>query len=736
MKPDKFTVSELFDSKRRYVVPLFQRPYVWKRDDQWFPLWEDITDKAKELLDRESHDTQIGTHFLGAAVVVQIPTFGKQVPTYEIVDGQQRLSTLQILLIALRDFLNSINHRDYEADLRTLTTNGGATANELEIYKVWPTIADRSGFEAAYKATSPETLEAAGASGSLVEVYKFFYKVIDEYVQYGENDEEMDSPQFSYDSEMALTRIDALMEALRRHLEIVVIELESGDDPQIIFETLNARGVPLQPSDLIRNFVFLEASNAHEDVERLYREYWLRFDDEERGDAAFWKAIEQQGQISRARIDLFMFHYLTFKTGREIKMPRLFQEFQRFWSRKRIDSVSIEALLKDLQSYSEVYASLFNLSPDSRLGVFIYRLGLMDMTTLYPVLLLLYGYEYQIADGEREAMVIALESYLVRRLVCSLSTRGYNRVFLNVLRDLQNAETINSQALAEILLAFESNNNRWPNDDEFRQQWLQNPVYRRLAKRRVRLVFEAIDTYLETPKQEKLYIAESLSIEHIWPQNPSRKAWPKLDNPDVVNTIGNLTLLTDSLNSSVSNGPFRAKREAIAKQSKLRLNVFFQDMVNKTEWTVADIYQRAEDLFAHALNIWPRPSNPDGSPLSPGQKRAIDSLRAIAYQNGVGEAFDVLINAGVESGLYPAPSTQSVMFAPQNAKYRCLYTVWVTPRDRLCRVYVATKAFPEFFPRINIEQAEEFLGKTGWRKQDQQDARGFVGQLEALLDGA
>src|SRR5690606_7097009 len=156
----------------------------------------------------------------------------------------------------------------------------------------------------------------------------YFFSVIKEFVIFGETDDEIESQAFAEESEMARSRIEALMNALRRHLEIVVIELERGDDPQIIFETLNARGVPLLPSDLIRNFAFLEASRGGEGTDRLFTQYWLMFDDYDRGPAQFWKSVERQGRLSRPRIDLFMFPYLTSKVVQEVKITHLFQEFQ------------------------------------------------------------------------------------------------------------------------------------------------------------------------------------------------------------------------------------------------------------------------------------------------------------------------------------------------------------------------------------------------------------------------
>lgn len=743
MRPDKLSVYELFERTRRYVVPLFQRPYVWNKNDQWFPLWEDITGKANQILERQNRRDSIGAHFLGAAVINEMNTYGRQVRAYEIIDGQQRLTTLQILLIALRDFLGRIGFDEYDRDLEQLIENSGTRKFEEEVYKVWPTTADRQMFEVVFAHNSPDELRAylnkngLGAS-RLADCYLFFYDAIDEYIQYGENDDDIDSPRFDYDSEMAHSRIDALMEALKRHLEIVVIELEEDDDPQIIFETLNARGVPLLPSDLIRNFVFLEATRNEEPVEKLYQQYWYRYDNHEDGQAGFWKEEVKQGRLRRPRIDLFFFYYIPLKTGNDIKISHLFNEFRRWWmlnvSSSEANGASVETYLQNLSKYSTIYYDLMNAGLESRLGVFMNRLDTIGTGTVYPVLLFLLGDCQYLADEELEGILTDLESYLVRRMVCSMTTKNYNRIFLSVLRDLKRAETVNRTVFREILLGFEGDAARWPTDDEFHDQWMNNPVYRRLAQMRVRMVLEAIDMQLETTKQEQLYFKDKLSIEHVFPQNPDNRVWPILGEEvrDKIHTFGNLTLLTTALNSSVSNGPFSAKRSEIVRQSKLRLNVYFQDLADQEVWTLDDIDTRGEQLFEVAKAIWPRPDYQAPTRLSPGQERAIESLASIADQNGVGEAFRILIDASLDTRLYPRTSTSSIMYTPPNNKNRCLYTTWVSPRNEGLNVYVATNTFPEFFD-VSEQEATQLLGKEGWYAMTVDDAYRFAEALQQLV---
>lgn len=622
MKPSTLTVFELFEKERRYIVPLFQRPYVWTEEKQWQPLWDDITAKADQLLYLHDDDQDVGRHFLGAAVLNEIKTFGRQVAAREIIDGQQRLTTLQIALAAYRDYLSNMGGDDDTLRiLNRLTLNDCRMEEELERYKVWPTTADRQYFETVLSVSSPERLDGLYPltriprtnryyeRPRLVEAYQFFYHQIEQYLRVPENgftDKEPDQIQ----------RLDALTDAITKYMELVVIELEERDDPQIIFETLNARGEPLLPSDLIRNYVFLEANRQHQDVEQLYEEYWRHFDEYEAGDASFWKEEERQGRLKRPRIDLFMFHFLVFQTGRDFLITHLFQEFRRWWTELPRE-LSIAQRLQIVYEYSQVYKGFFDpASEPSRLELFVQRLRTLDTSTVYPVLLYLYGGEAQIDPEERNGIIEDIESYLVRRLVCRLSSKNYNRIFLSFLRNFKREDHPGRETARQLLLDPKGDAVRWPTDSEFGRGWLVNPVYQWLSQGRVRMLLEAVDLQLTTNRQEQIHIKSSLTIEHIYPQEPRAGAWPPIEQDGLVHTLGNLTLLTDRLNSSVSNGPFRRKRPEIARQSQLRLNVFFQDYGDDDIWSATDIVRRGARLFETARQIWPHPTTEAGTELA------------------------------------------------------------------------------------------------------------------------
>jgi hypothetical protein len=272
-----------------------------------------------------------------------------------------------------------------------------------------------------------------------------------------------------------------------------------------------------------------------------------------------------------------------------------------------------------------VFKELFRYEHESRLGLFSHRLRILDTSTVYPLLLFLLGDAGEaLSASERDGILTDLESYLVRRMICGLTTKNYNRVFLSVLRNLPKADRLDRAEVQRQLLALEGESVRWPDDQEFAEKWVSIPAYHSLGPRRVAMVLEALDLQLETSKQEKMHLKESLTVEHVMPQNPEQGAWPLFATDDwreeardpsavelfrsmLVHSFGNHTLLTQPLNSSVSNGPFREKRPEIVRQSKLRLNAYFQQFGDADEWSGESMVARSEQLFEIARASWPRP---------------------------------------------------------------------------------------------------------------------------------
>ena len=318
----------IFEPKLRLEVPLFQRQYVWDREQQWAPLWEDISHKFSEYLEGR---TDAPVHFLVAMVLDQQFTPTMHVVRRQVIDGQQRLTTLQVFLAAFRDFCSDEGCPELAAECRSYTINSGMMANpEVDKFKVWPTIQDRPQFIDVIASESRDEVERRhplvrqkyarwpDRRPQMVEAYLFFYDQLTEYFL----GDEQDSP-LAADTPLAL-RLEECFTALKNSLHVVVIDLGEKDDPQVIFETLNARGQPLLPSDLLRNYIFLRAGRLNEDQEALYLKYWTDFDDD------FWRKEVRQGRLNRPRSDLFMQHFLASRLSTDISAKHLYVEYKHW----------------------------------------------------------------------------------------------------------------------------------------------------------------------------------------------------------------------------------------------------------------------------------------------------------------------------------------------------------------------------------------------------------------------
>ena len=308
MKANAVPLLAVFEKKLRLEVPLFQRQYVWSRAHQREPLWEDIERKFTEYLEGRK-DAPL--HFLGAMVLDQKQTPVTHVEKRQVIDGQQRLTTLQIFLSAFRDFSRERDVQEFAAECEAFTVNKGMMADPtVDRYKVWPTKLDRVQFADVIDTNGRDAItkkyplirrkyaRKPDPRPSMVEAYLFFYNCLEEYFV-GTESEPAIAP------EVPLTmRLDEAFQALKNALQVVVIDLDPGDDAQVIFETLNARGEPLLPADLLRNYIFLRAGRQGEPQEELYAQYWQKFDEE------FWRQEVRQGRLKRPRSDLFMQHFL------------------------------------------------------------------------------------------------------------------------------------------------------------------------------------------------------------------------------------------------------------------------------------------------------------------------------------------------------------------------------------------------------------------------------------------
>ncbi|MEU9540556.1 DUF262 domain-containing protein [Streptomyces mirabilis] len=597
MEAKSMTLRDLFGPDRRLVVPVFQRPYVWTEDRNWRPLWEDVT----ALVHRRMADEEAHPHFLGAVVLDQMLTPTGSMPARQVIDGQQRLTTLQVLLASVRDVARELDVQDrYVRALVKLTANDDdMTDDPHAAYKVWPTNIDRASFRTVMDGRLRRAVDVAAPAGpgasAIVQAYWFFRDRTVEWAQ-----------ELNYENRLDEC-FDAMVRVLRDKFELVVIDLKPQDNAQVIFEALNDRGTPLQASDLVKNLVFQKAADQGFPVEELYRDLWAQLETPD------WRKEVRQGRLKRPRLDVFLMQYLTCELAEEVLAPELFLTFRRHVGDAEIGLV---ALMRRLVERAGAYRRLTaEEQPATLEGRFLRTVGVLDANTVVPVLLWLVT---RFDEGDRADAMAALDSYLVRRTVCRLTTKNYNRLFLELLKELKAKD--DPALVADFLLRQDADSGFWPRDHDIRYVFRSQPLYKQLTRARLRLLLAELEDTLYSGKTERLVHDGELTIEHLLPQT-WEEHWPLPNGGDhgsieaherrqsLLHTVGNLTLLTRRLNPSVSNSPWEHKRTQILSHSALSLNRSLP-----AQWDEEAILARADHLSEAFSRRWQRPEG--GVPAS------------------------------------------------------------------------------------------------------------------------
>lgn len=589
---DSYTISvgQFFDDKVCLLVPLFQRPYVWRREEQWAPLWADIVAAFNRVVEANNPRP----HFIGAVVLEAMQRKVGQLERRLVIDGQQRITTLQILLRAFADAIPANDEfAGLRRDIEELVTNTHSHVREpWERFKIWPTNGDREAFQAVMtrdEVAPPFGEERAVSPSRLAEAYRYFHDQIRLLLQ--------------NEQEGFKERAEQLQTALTQCLNIVVIDIEDQDDSQVIFETLNARGTPLLPADLIKNAILSRARWEKADEETIYLKYWQPLDIE-----PYWREEVGRGHARRARIDLFLQNYLTARTLKEVAVGHLYTTY-RDWVEDSKQTAEWHSA--EMHRYASIYRKLQNWSVPGPEKIFLNRLDVLGIVSAGPFLLELFQRHYGAKPEVVRNALRILDSFLIRRTVCGLNTRGYNRLFLDLTRVVVAEEDFVT-AIRNKLQGSGAASMRWPSDNEFRDAWITRPVGTDLRRERVRAILEAVEMALRSAKSETITFNETLHVEHLLPESWQEHYSLPPDSPAdavekrnrAVQTFGNLSLLTRSLNPSVSNGPWRAKHEQILQHSALALN---RTLPAET-WDGAGIQGRAEALWTAARSIWEGPT--------------------------------------------------------------------------------------------------------------------------------
>ena len=588
MQPEYRSLVKIFGSEVRLTVPLFQRPYVWTKGEQWEPLWQDISNLADRVLTAGTNQ-KIAGHFLGTVVLEQAQSPTGSIGRREIIDGQQRLTTLQILLHASQHALaalaaeaaaandeNGAHRADVAArQIGPLTFNPAYDAKE-EKYKVWPTNQDRAAFQQVMDADGPAVLH--DVSTQLAKAYAFFHTAIHDWLHF---------------SEARATRATALGAALKEHLRLIVLDLDDSDEPQAIFETLNANGVPLLPADLMKNWLLWEATRQQtHNLQQLYETYWQFLDQ----DPEYWRGKSGTGHAARARVDTFLQNWLIRRTREPVAAKHLYDRFLKYAAPRQPTpgalppSADLPSLMEEISTDGHRFREINAPTGKTRFDTFLRRLGRLDFAAFHPLLLELMSRPGS-TPADRDAVAVILESYIVRRVICWDETRAYSTLVIDLLEALATVGR-NAPAAAPLLatLALPTTGpHRWPDNDRFRDQWCRQKFYNSIRRSRVLMILRALEEHYQSAgiKSEPIvaYNFDLLEIEHILPQKWEAH-WPlpvaenaRASREHMLHGIGNLTLVSGKLNPTLSNAPWldsdkgtKGKRSAFEMHSTLRLN--------------------------------------------------------------------------------------------------------------------------------------------------------------------
>lgn len=608
MEVNLLSLEDMFDRTIRYVVPPFQRRYVWTKEEQWQLLWDDLQRTAEARLSSLAatvssppvRDAAEDSHFLGAVVIQHKSTAVSEIRMREVIDGQQRLVTLQLLLGAMREVLRGFNHPGAER-LGKLVENSDPAVHDdpNHVFKVWPTSGDVADFSAAMR-NDPASRRSEEAR--IGDAWKFF---LDQTITWiGDVDSSRD------------IRIAALEDVVNKRLKMVVIELDEGENPHVIFETLNARGTPLLDWDLTKNYLMNKASAAGLNADALRNEHFDDFDDD------WWSEEVRQATKRRTRVDAFLNHWLMMRTAESVEAKDVFSKL-REWVEEGNDSVSVVAA--DLGYAAELFREIEETESSGTVnGDFLYRWRTMQVRAITPLLLRLFCVSVPHPAFERS--IRALESYLVRRMICGMTTRGYHDLMFPILEEIKSSDEQQDQTghkteIDEIIIRhlvdLKGERYLWPSDDRLLTAFLHDPLYERLPRGRLRMVLEGIEGELRTNKADSAPPRGKLTIEHVMPKL-WRDHWgdvkAKLGDEDedpverrerVVHTIGNLTLVHRKLNAAMSNAGLDEKREALDEHSTLFLN---KDLLrySRRGWDEELIAKRARRLWQAAVQVWPQ----------------------------------------------------------------------------------------------------------------------------------
>ncbi|UOS33303.1 DUF262 and DUF1524 domain-containing protein [Helicobacter pylori] len=572
------------NQKNQLVIPIYQRVYSWEKE-QCKQLWDDII--------KIGGNDKMDGHFIGSILYV-LDRITHSNNALLIIDGQQRLTTITLLLTALRDHLNDeVKRKEIENHYLINSNKDGDKKFRL--------ILSESDKDTLLSLIDKDRRKPSEPSLKIVENFKLF----EEWVSNTD-------------------KLETIFKGLNK-LMIVEIALEKGkDDPQLIFESMNSKGIELAQTDLIRNYIVMETET--EKQEGFYNKYW--------------RAMEEKFKQNKKWFDRFVRHYLTIKTE---EIPNINKVYVALKDYRQKEGIGIEDLLKDLQKYCGYFCQIvFKKEDDKDLNKALGFLVDLEMDVIYPLLLELYS-DYSdgvLSRDDFRRSIALIESYICRRAVCGLGTNSLNKVFPSFTKHIQKDEYFKS---LKAYFSYLTEKQRFPNNDEFKNLFIMIDFYHFKKKE---YFFERLENF---ERKERVYTRE-YTTEHIMPQKLTEELERDLGenfqeiHNKYLHTIGNLTLT--GYNTEYSNKSFQEKRgmEKGFKDSPLRLNQSLRDLESFGE---EEIKKRANDLADLALKIWTYPKLDAETlekykPKKDKKEKKVYDLNSYKFSSHSRELFDIL----------------------------------------------------------------------------------------------
>ncbi len=591
MKADAMKLLDFIgkSQEKQFVIPIYQRVYSWEKE-QCKQLWDDII--------KTGGNDQIEGHFIGSIVFVHDGIYTTNYNELLIIDGQQRLTTITLLFIALRDHLND-EDEFLEKFSHQKIQNRYLINSDEKGDKKFRLILSEPDKDTLLYLIDKDKRKPSEPSLKIMENFKLFEERVSKNTD----------------------KLETIFKGLEK-LMVVEISLERGkDNPQLIFESMNSTGKDLTQTDLIRNYILMGLEPEKQKI--FYEKYW--------------RAMEKDFKQNETLFNQFVRHYLTIKT-RIPNINKVYEAFKRYQQERGIET---EILLQDLQKYCGFFCQIvFKKKEDNKdLNKALGFLVDLERDVIYPLLLELYS-DYRdgvLSETDFISIIYLTESYICRRVVCGLGTNGLNKIFASFTKHIQKDEYFKS---LKVHFGSLTEKQRFPKNDEFKDCFITIDFYKFKKREYFFERLENFDTKEPVNTQE-------CTIEHIMPQILTEE-WERdlgenfqAIHDKYLHTIGNLTLT--GYNTEYSNRSFQEKQgmEKGFKDSPLRLNQGLRDLKSFGE---EEIKKRANDLVDLALKIWTYP-NLDAETLEkykPKKEKKVYDLSSYNFGSHSRELFDIL----------------------------------------------------------------------------------------------